>query len=105
MYLPHYFKENLALVQLGMQHMDETTMRQYQEEERSLLANRFRTGYYRIEELFKVMEMDEIAPEEKVKQLGKELSAYHKNPAFKNCKTMGQLVLECLNQVVEKRLG
>ena len=105
MYLPHYFKENLALVQLGMQHMDLTTMRQYQEEERSLIANRFRTGHYRIEELFRVMDIDTIAPDEKVRQLGKELSSYHKNPAFKTCTTMGQLVFECLSQIVGKRQG
>ncbi len=103
MYLPHYFKENLALVQLGMQHMDLTTMKQYQEEERSLIANRFRTGHYRIEELFRVMDIDTIAPDEKVTQLGRELSSYHKNPAFKTCTTMGQLVFEYLRQIVGKR--
>jgi hypothetical protein len=105
MYLPHYFKENLALVQLGMQHMDLTTMKQYQEEERSLIANRFRTGHYRIEELFRVMDIDTIAPDQKVKQLGKELSSYHKNPTFKTCTTMGQLVFEYLSQIVGKRQG
>ena len=105
MYLPHYFKENLALVQLGMQHMDLTTMKQYQEEERSLIANRFRTGHYRIEELFRVMNIDTIAPDQKVKQLGKELSSYHKNPTFKTCTTMGQLVFEYLSQIVGKRQG
>lgn len=104
MYLPHYFKENLPLVQLGMQHMDVTTMRQYQEEERSLIANRFRSGYYRLQDLFKVLKHDIIAPDEKVRQLAKELSSYHKNPAFKNCSTMGQLVYECLHQVVEKKI-
>ena len=105
MYLPHYFKENLALVQLGMQHMDLTTMKQYQEEDRSLIANRFRTGHYRIEELFRVMDIDTIAPDQKVKQLGKELSSYHKNPTFKTCTTMGQLVFEYLSQIVGKRQG
>lgn len=105
MYMPHYFKENLGLVQLGMQHMDQTTMRQYQEEERSLIANRFRSGYYRLNDLFKVMKSDVIAPAEKVMQLGNELAAFHQNPIFKNCHTMGQMVFECLNLVVEKRTG
>jgi len=103
MYLPHYFKENLRLVQLGIQHMDETTMRQYQEEERSLIANRFRSGYYRLEDLFRVMSADKISLPEKVKQLRDGLSKYYSNPAFKNCSTMGQLVFECLIQVVGKR--
>jgi hypothetical protein len=51
------------------------------------------------------MDIDQIAPDEKVKQLGKELSSYHKNPAFKSCETMGQIVFECLSQVVGKRQG
>jgi hypothetical protein len=105
MYLPHYFKENLALVQLGMQHMDIRTMKQYQEEERSLIANRFRSGYYRLQDLFEVMNIDKIAPEEKVIQLGKELASYHKNPAFKTCDTMGKLVFESLQQIVGKRMS
>ncbi len=105
MYLPHYFKENLALVQLGMQHMDIRTMKQYQEEERSLIANRFRSGYYRLQDLFEVMNIDKIAPEEKVIQLGKELTSYHKNPVFKTSDTMGKLVFESLHQIVGKRMS
>jgi len=105
MYLPHYFKENLALVQLGMQHMDIRTMKQYQEEERSLIANRFRSGYYRLQDLFEVMNIDKIAPEEKVIQLGKELASYHKNPTFKTSDTMGKLVFESLHQIVGKRMS
>lgn len=103
MYLPHYFKENLRLVQLGIQHMDVTTMRQYQEEERSLISNRFRSGYYRLEDLFRVMTTDKISQPEKVKQLREGLSKYYSNPVFKTCNTMGQLVFECLTQVVGKR--
>ena len=83
--------------------MDETTMRQYQEEERTLIANRFRSGYYRLEDLFKIMNIDVISHPEKVKQLRTELSDHYKNPVFKSCETMGQLVFECLAQVVGKR--
>lgn len=105
LYLPHFFKENLKLVQLGMKHMNETTMRQYQEEERTLIAHRVRSAHYRLNDLFTVMCSDEISPESKVKQLGAELAAHHNNPIFKSCHTMGQLVYEFLNLVVGKRLN
>ena len=104
LYLPHFFKENLDLVMLGMKHMDETTMRQYQEEERTLVANRSRSAHYRLNDLLKVMCIDNISPESKVKQLAEELARHFHSPAFTQCNTMGQIVNEFLNLVVSKRL-
>ena len=105
LYLPHFFKENLKLVQLGMKHMDETTMRQYQEEERTLIAHRVRSANYRLNELLKVMCIDDISPEGKVRQLANELSKHYHSPIFTKCHTMGQIVTEFLNLVVGKRLS
>lgn len=102
-YLPHFFKENNKLVSLGMKHMDKATMRQYQEEERSLIYNRSRLVYYRLNDLLGVMKMQEISPKEKVQQLGAELSSYHKRGSFKLCRSMGELVQEQLNVFFEKR--
>ena len=104
LYLPHFFKENLKLVKLGMQHMNETTVRQYQEEERTLISNRIRSAHHRLNDLFNVMCMDEISPFKKVKQLSKELSAHHQNTIFNSCENMGQIVYEFLSLVVGKRL-
>lgn len=105
LYLPHFFKENIKLVQLGMKHMDETTMRQYQEEERTLIAHRVRSANYRLGELLNVMCIDEISPREKVRQLADELSSQYQSPIFTKCHTMGQIVNEFLTLVVGKRLG
>jgi len=105
LYLPHYFKENIKLVQLGMQHMNETTMRQYQEEERTLVAHRVRSAHYRLNDLFNVLCIDRISPETKVKQLGNELAKHHGAPVFARCETMGQIVFEFLNMVVGKRFN
>jgi hypothetical protein len=105
LYLPHFFKENLKLVQLGIKHMDETTMRQYQEEERTLITQRIRSAHTRFTDLFQVMCIDQISPEVKVKQLANELSAHFHLPVFKKCRTMGELVNEFLNLVIGKRLS
>lgn len=102
-YLPHYFKENNKLVQLGIQHMDKTTMRQYQEEERSLISNRMKLVHYRLKDILQVMKNHEIAPRKKVEQLAGELFDYHKKGAFKKCRTMGELVEEQLNVFFEKK--
>lgn len=96
-YLPHYFKENNALVMLGIKHMDKKTMRQYQEEERSLINNRIKLVRYRLADLLTCMKKDEVSPQKKVEQLAADLADYHKEPAFKACKTMGELVIEQLN--------
>ena len=96
-YLPHYFKENNPLVMLGIKHMDSKTMRQYQEEERSLINNRIRLVHYRLKDILDCMKADAIAPQYKVDKLAYELSKYHSSPNFRNCKTMGDLVEQQLN--------
>lgn len=96
-YLPHYFKENYPLVKLGIQHMDKKTMRQYLEEERSLINNRAKLVHYRLNDLMVVMKKDDISPRQKIEQLAGDLADFHKAPAFKLCKTMGEIVAEQLN--------
>lgn len=103
-YLPHFFKENNKLVILGIQHMDEKTMRQYQEEERSLINNRAKLVHYRLHDLLKVMKKDEISPQRKVEQLSEELGRFHKSSSFKSCKTMGELVEQQLNHYLFNKL-
>ncbi|RXF67051.1 hypothetical protein [Arcticibacter tournemirensis] len=102
-YLPHFFKENNKLVLLGIKHMDKSTMRQYQEEERSLINNRMRLVHYRLKDLLDVMKIQEISPKDKVQRLAGELSDYHKRDSFKKCQSMGELVQEQLNVFFEKR--
>lgn len=105
LYLPQFFKENIKLVQLSMRHMSETTVRQYQEEERTLIANRIRSEHHRLNDLFNVMCMDETSPNKKVKQLKTELNEYHQTQVFAHCENMGQIVYEFLSLVVGKRLN
>lgn len=102
-YLPHFFKENNKLVMLGMKHMDKATMRQYQEEERSLIYNRMRLVHYRLRDLLEVMKIQEISPEPKVRRLAAELAEHHRRESFYKCRSMGELVEEQLSIYFEKR--
>ncbi len=103
-YLPQFFKENQALVLLGMKHMDTKTMRQYQEEERNLLNNRLKLIQYRLEGLLVAMKADPISPLEKVRQLASELSDFHGDPTFLRCTNMGDIVQAQLNRYLVNKI-
>jgi DNA-binding protein H-NS len=82
---------------MGMEHMNEKSMLQYQQEERSLISHRVKLAHYRLKEIFSVMAQDHIAPEEKVIALREQLAKYHKMSKFKKMTTMGMLVKEHLH--------
>ena len=103
LYLPHYFKENNSLVFLGMQHITEQSMLQYQQEERSLISHRVKLGRYRLKELFEASLQDEIAPIEKTLVLGKELAEYHNDKKFLKIKHMGRLAKAHLYACLERK--
>lgn len=101
-YLPQFFKDNNAIIELGMQHMTWETVQQYQLEERSLIAGRVKTSMNRLKRLFDVMEMDVISTNTKVKELKNELGNHHSSKAFENCKTMGEIVKTNLQLLLAK---
>lgn len=100
--MPKYFKQNNPIIDIGMKHMTPETMRQYQREERALIANRIKTSRYIIKDLLDAMELDTISLSENVETLKKELSEYYKNNSFNRCKTMGQLVKKSLKMSLRK---
>ena len=92
-YTDQFFKDNLPVVELVTEHLNLATIRQYQNEERNLMASRKRLADRRLTELFSIMRHEILSPPEKVKQLGEELAEYHAEPAFEGTKTMGELVM------------
>jgi hypothetical protein len=91
-YMPQYFRDNNAIIFLGIQHMEAETVKQYQLEERSLIAARARVERARLDELLGIMRADRISEPEKVATLRAELAAHHANDLFLGCATMGELV-------------
>ena len=92
LYLPQYFKENYPLVELGMELINDRTVKQYQAEERSLIARRLIASRYRVKDLIDCMEEDEISTPEKVKQLREDLAKHHGNPGFLELDNMGEIL-------------
>ncbi|MEM8908080.1 MAG: hypothetical protein AAGD05_09570 [Bacteroidota bacterium] len=101
-YLPQYFKENNPIIFLGIEHMKAETVKQYQLEERSLIAVRAKSLKNRLNHLFDIMIKDQISEPQKVKQLREELAYHHKNDDFLRCRNMGELVLTNIQLVLKK---
>jgi hypothetical protein len=101
-YLPQYFKENNPIIFLGINHLTAETVKQYQYEERSLIATRMKASRERVNDLFQVMVKDRISTPAKVEELKYDLSYHHRNDVFLKCKTMGDIVLTNLQLLLQK---
>lgn len=102
LYLPQFFKENNRLVQLTIKLLTPETIRQYQKEERTLIARRSISAHHRLNHLIDVMDRDTISTKQKVTQLKTELAEYHHNNTFLDCTSMGELVRNSLRILAEE---
>lgn len=92
MYLPQFFKDNNPIVDFVTSLLNPKTIRQYQKEERALIANRIKVSRYRLKDLGYCMESDTISTKEKIIQLKTELAEHFDHSAFLECKNMGEIL-------------
>jgi len=92
LYLPHLFKENKYFVDVGVKHMNVETMKQYQQEERTLIAKRLKRANNRVGRLLDAMCKDTLSLPEKVTNLKKELADHYQYAAFLQCNSMGDIM-------------
>ncbi len=104
LYLPQFFKENNAYVELVLQNLDKDSISQYRTEERTLMAFRVADARYRLMDLFNIMCKDHISPSEKMDQLKQQLKEYFSNPEFLKCQSMGDIVKLNLKQTLLRNL-
>lgn len=104
LYLPQFFKENYAYVDLCLKHLNKESIAQYQAEERTMITFRLASSRYRIKELTDIMSNDKISVPEKVEQLKQELNAHLHTATFNKCQSMGQVVKRHLKQTLQKNL-
>lgn len=91
-YMPQYFKENLPYVKLAMEYLNEQTVQQYQQEERSSIVHRVRSERHRIKDLRDASREQILSTPENIARLKDDYGRYHDNPAYANCKTMTDIV-------------
>lgn len=91
-YMPQYYRQNQPIIDLGTRFLTPESVRQYQIEERSLVAGRLRVEQARIGDLMGAMRQDTIAPPANVEQLRAALNRHYRTERFDECRTMGDLV-------------
>ncbi len=104
LYLPQFYKENYAFVELVLKNLSPDVIEQYQTEEHTTMAYRVIANSRQLLDLINTMKKDEISESYKIKQLRHELNEHFNNHYFSKCNTMGALVKRQLKQIVQKHL-
>jgi len=101
-YMPQYFKRNTPIIEIGLKHMTPTTVRQYQREERAMIASRMRYSSKQISDLMKAMVHTPLSHDVYVTQLREELAEFYEQDAFLRCQSMGEIVKLSLQRLDER---
>ncbi len=101
-YLPQYYTQNNPIIKIGLKHMTPETVRQYQREERSNIANRLKVESKRVDDLLSAMKKDKLSKPENIKKLRKELADFYEEKDFLQCECMGDLVDMSLQMLTRK---
>ncbi|MNF30282.1 hypothetical protein D3C85_94560 [compost metagenome] len=91
-YRPQFFKENYPMVKLVKEKLQSSSIEQYKDEERAVLAKRIISAESRIKRLMKIMGNDVISTSEHLEQLKMELYRYTNDLNFKRSKSMGHIM-------------
>tara|TARA_B100000965_G_C19534286_1_gene732598 strand:- start:39 stop:1088 length:1050 start_codon:yes stop_codon:yes gene_type:complete len=92
MYLPQFFKDNNPIVNFCMSLLNPETIRQYQKEERAMIANRIKVSRYRLKDLSDCMENERLSQTDKIDRLKHELAEHFKDESFLECESMGEIL-------------
>ena len=101
-YLPQYYTQNNPIIKIGLKHMTPETVKQYQREERSNIANRLKVEHKRVKDLLMAMKKDKLSKPENIERLKKELADFYEEKEFLKCECMGDLVEMSLEMLTRK---
>lgn len=99
-YKPQFLKENNKLVEMTLDLLHPSSIQQYENEERSLLARRATSERKRLRGLLNCMKVDTISPPEKVNQLKMGLFDLTGDVNFKKSVNMGEVLQTALEFVI-----
>lgn len=99
-YMPQYFKQNNPIIQLGVGAMTVETVHQYQQEERNMIAYRYKASQRKVKDVLEAMKKEQLAPQKNVISLAEDLAFYYKKEAFKDCKSMGEILEMSLDNLL-----
>jgi hypothetical protein len=101
-YLPQYYPQNNPIIKIGLKHMTPETVRQYQREERSNIANRLKVERARVDDLLDAMKQDTLSNARNITKLRRELSEFYEDADFLDCNNMGEMVEMSLEMLTRK---
>ncbi len=99
-YFPQKFPENETVVDFCRQTMSPALIKQYQVEERTLLARRLKSSQRTLGRLLDCVESNQCAPQEHVMQLRSELNRHYGTNDFGNCLNMGAILRKNLQMLM-----
>src|SRR5690606_30892752 len=91
-YMPQFFKENFPFVKLSMEQLNEKTVLQYQQEERSSIVHRVRSERHRIKDLRDASKTQQLSSVENIERLKQEYAKFYKNEHYFKCRSMTDIV-------------
>ncbi|WP_232046975.1 hypothetical protein [Sphingobacterium daejeonense] len=91
-YMPQFFKENLPYVKLSMEHLNEKTVLQYQQEERSSIVHRVRSERHRIKDLRDASKTQILSTKENIERLRDGYAKYYNNEKYYHCHSMTDII-------------
>lgn len=101
-YLPQFYEENETMLELVWDVLEPATIRQYQMEERGLMARRLKASWSRLDDLLYCMEQDEISTDDRIAHMGRDLSRYHRDRTFLESRSMGQMTRHHLTSMMNR---
>lgn len=101
-YRPQFFKENFPYVKLCMDYLNDQTVLQYQQEERSSIVHRVRSERHRIKDLRDASCGQELSSIENVQLLREGYAKSYNDPNYLKCQTMVDMVELNVKNVIRK---
>jgi phosphopantetheine adenylyltransferase len=95
-YLPQYFKDNIALVDLATELLSRDVAEQYTREEHDAMRKRYSANYVRMRSLMSKMRKDKISTQENIKTLRRELGKFHQDASFEKATNMAEILVKHL---------
>lgn len=102
-YLPQYYKQNRPIIKLGLGVISPESSKQYQAEERFMMATRLSASRHRIKDFLHTLRIDRISPKENVDRLKNELANHFNSSTYLKCESMGDILSENIERVIKRQ--
>lgn len=100
-YLAQFYPENKKAVDMVWKLLPQTTIRQYQREERSLIRRRLNVARQRFDALMECMCADVLSTPDRIARLSAKLARYHHDDSLASIKGMGELTRRHMHKILE----